>query len=383
MNRTQILFLFALYGVEFLDELIYGLQSAVIPYIKTDLALTYTQIGLLSTIPGLLGIFADPFIGLLADTRHRRALVMFGIVATTIGLVLTGLGQTYVVILFSFCILYLASGAYVNLAQATLIDRDPTRAENTMARWTLMGAIGVTVAPLIATALFFIGYSWRGLYLGCAGVAGIYIALLVRLKFDAHARADAPIAPRQMLRDLVNALRHREMLRWLILTELADLMLDKLLEVTGLYFHDVVGVSLAAASGAVAIFSLAQFAGTVALVPLLERVRGLRLLRVSSAIVLALYAGFLLIPNEIVKIILLALLAFQTIGWYPILHSKSFEILPGRSGLVISVNSLANVSSIFVPAILGTIADAIGLQNAMWILALGPLALIIGLPRDK
>jgi FSR family fosmidomycin resistance protein-like MFS transporter len=53
----------------------------------------------------------------------------------------------------------------------------------------------------------------------------------------------------------------------------------------------------------------------------------------------------------------------------------------GTIGLVIALTSVGNVSSIFVPFILGNIADAIGLQSAMWLLALGPIALLIGLPR--
>ena len=74
-----MLFLFALYGVELLDELVYGLQSAVLPQLKNDLALNYTEVGLLFTVPGLIGIVADPFIGLLGDTRYRRLLVVGGI----------------------------------------------------------------------------------------------------------------------------------------------------------------------------------------------------------------------------------------------------------------------------------------------------------------
>ncbi|MGE5265339.1 MAG: MFS transporter, partial [Acidobacteriota bacterium] len=73
---TPLFFIAVLYGVELLDELIYGLQGAVLPDLKSDLALTYTEVGLLFTVPGLFGIFADPIIGLIGDTRFRRALVV-------------------------------------------------------------------------------------------------------------------------------------------------------------------------------------------------------------------------------------------------------------------------------------------------------------------
>jgi FSR family fosmidomycin resistance protein-like MFS transporter len=111
--RGPVLFVVVLYGVELLDELIYGLYGATLPYLKTDFALTYAQVGLLFTLPGVIGVMADPFIGLLGDTRHRRALVIGGIVATTIGSLLAGLAQVYGVLLLAFGVLYVASGAYV------------------------------------------------------------------------------------------------------------------------------------------------------------------------------------------------------------------------------------------------------------------------------
>ena len=129
--RGLLLFSAVLYGVELLDEFIYGLFGATLPTIKTELALTYTQVGLLFTLPGLIGVMGEPFIGLLGDTRHRRALVLGGIIATAIGLALIAGAQQYLPLLLAQCIMYVASGAYVNLSQATLVDRDPRRAENT------------------------------------------------------------------------------------------------------------------------------------------------------------------------------------------------------------------------------------------------------------
>lgn len=372
-----------LYGTELLDEFIYGLQSAVLPHIKSDLALSYTEIGLLFSIPGLLGIISDPIVGLLADTRHRRALVVGGITATAVGLFLVAIGNSFALILLAFSILFIASTGYVSLTQATLIDRDPARAEQTMARWVFLGSIGVMIAPLIVTTLFFYGYGWRGLYLSLAGVAGIYAALLLRHKFDSHAGAEKHASMRELISNLVLALKVRELWRWLLLEELADFMLDKLLEVTGLYFSDVVGVSLAAASGAVAVFTIAGLAGDTLLVPTLEKVNGLKLLRISAVIVLIAYASFLLVPITWLKFVLIGVVSFCTAGWHAILRGKTYAVLPGQSGVIVSVTSLGNISAIIVPLVIGRIADVFGLSWAMWVLALGPIALIVGLPRNK
>lgn len=377
--RGSLLFVAALYGVELLDEFIYGLFGATLPTIKTELVLTYTQVGLLFTLPGLIGVMGEPIIGLLGDTRHRRALVLGGIGATAIGLTLIAGAQQYLPLLLAQCIMYVSSGAYVNLSQATLIDRDPHRAENTMARWVLMGAIGVTLSPLLITVVLAVEGSWREVFLSTAIVAVVFAALLFKQRFDGHAGAEDGVGSLQQLaRSLLTALRSRTLIKWVILTELADFMLDKLLEVTGLYFHDVAGVSLPAASAAVTVSTIAGLIGSFALLPLLEKVNGVRVLRVSAFIVLFAYAALLLIPIVWLKYVLIAVISLSTAGWFVVLRAKCYEALPGQSGVVVAVTSLANISSLFVPLLLGGIADAAGLQVAMWLLIIGPIALIWG-----
>jgi FSR family fosmidomycin resistance protein-like MFS transporter len=377
--RGTLLVVAVLYGVELLDEFIYGLFGATLPTIKTELALTYTQVGLLFTLPGLIGVMGEPFIGLLGDTRHRRALVLGGIMATAIGLTLIAGAQQYVPLLLAQCIMYVASGAYVNLSQATLIDRDSRRAEHTMARWVAMGAIGVTISPLLITLVLSAEGSWRVVYLGTALAAGSFAVLLFKQRFDGHAGAEDEVGSlKQLGRSLLAALRSRTLIKWVILAELADFMLDKLLEVTGLYFHDVAGVSLPAASAAVTLATIAGLIGNFALVPLLEKVNGVRVLRVSAFIALIAYVALLMIPIVWVKYALIAVINLSTAGWFAVLRAKCYEVLPGQSGVVVAVTSLANISSLFVPLLLGGIADAFGLQMAMWVLIIGPIALIWG-----
>src|SRR5512143_2551569 len=195
--RGTLLFIAVLYGVELLDEVIYGLFGAVLPTIKTELALTYTQVGLLFTLPGLISVLGEPLIGLLGDTRHRRALVVGGISATAIGLALIAGAQQYLPLLLAQGIMYVASGAYVNLSQATLIDRDPQRAQHTMARWVLLGAVGVTISPLLITAILSAQGSWRAVFLGTAIVAGLFAGLLFKQRFDGHDGAAAEVGSLQ------------------------------------------------------------------------------------------------------------------------------------------------------------------------------------------
>ena len=85
-----------------------------------------------------------------------------------------------------------------------------------------------------------------------------------------------------------------------------------------------------------------------------------------------------MIPIVWLKYVLIAVISLSTAGWFAVLRAKCYEVLPGQSGVVVAVTSLANISSLFVPLLLGGIADAVGLQTAMWLLIIGPIALIWG-----
>ena len=87
------------------------------------------------------------------------------------------------------------------------------------------------------------------------------------------------------------------MLRWLSLLECSDLMLDILLGYLALYFVDVVGVTAPQAGLAVAVWMGVGLLGSLVLIPLLERMPGLRYLRISAALALVLFPAFLLVPG--------------------------------------------------------------------------------------
>ena len=53
--------------IEFFDEFHYGIQSAVLPTLRSDMALSYAQVGLLLGLPYAIGTFIEPLLMLLGD----------------------------------------------------------------------------------------------------------------------------------------------------------------------------------------------------------------------------------------------------------------------------------------------------------------------------
>jgi FSR family fosmidomycin resistance protein-like MFS transporter len=394
-------FILLLLAVEFLDELVYGVGEAAWPLIRDDLALSYLQIGLLQGVPGIIAAFIEPFLGILGDTWKRWVLIVGGGVCFTLALVAVGLSPGFAVLLGAPVLFYPASGAFVSLSQATLMDQDPARHEHLMARWTLAGSLGVVAGPLLLGAGVLAGLGWRGVYFVLALLAlGLTLLAWRRLRRtttlpspggrgaggegerpDTQRQAGGLPALRLGFRLAFAALRRREVLRWLILLDFGDFMLDVLLGFLALYFVDVVGVSAGMAGVAVAVWSAVGLLGDALLIPLLERVRGLTYLRFSAGLMLALFAAFLLVPDYWVKLVLLAFMGLFNSGWYAILAGQLYSTLPGQSGTAMAVGSIFGLVGSAVVALLGLVAEVAGLPVTMWLLMLGPVAILVGLPR--
>jgi FSR family fosmidomycin resistance protein-like MFS transporter len=65
------------------------------------------------------------------------------------------------------------------------------------------------------------------------------------------------------------------------------------------------------------------------------------------------------------------------------LQGEAYAVLPGRSGTVMAVSSLAGLAGSFQAWLVGWLASQVGLGLAMWFLLLGPLSLILFVPRPQ
>lgn len=370
-------------AIEFLDELVDGVGSAAWPLIRDDIHLTYVQVGLLVSIPGILSSFIEPIIGILGDIGYRRLLMIGGGLVFAASLALVSISQGFVVLLVAWIVFFPASGAFVTLSQASLMDVDPARREQNMARWEFVGSVANVIGPLALTAAIALGLGWRGAFLAVAALAIPAIAAAGRVPIAGERRGPRmdESAFREGVRTALNAAKQFHITRWFILLAASDMMLDVFKSFLALYMVDVVGLSESGAALTLAVWIAAGLFGDLLLIPLLERVRGLTYLRFSVAAVLVLYPTFLVAPSFELKLIAAGLLGFANAGWYSILQGHAYTSMPGRSGTVMALGNVFGIAGYLLPLGLGAAASAWGLDTAMWLLLAGPLALLAGLPR--
>ncbi|NJD58520.1 MAG: MFS transporter [Anaerolineales bacterium] len=380
---TSLTFLFLI--IEFFDELNYSVGNAALPALRNDLRLTYVQVGMLLGLPSMINTFIEPVLMLVGDTRYRKHIMLGGGLAITCSLLVIACTHSFVLVLIGFIIAFPASGAFVSLSQATLMDLNPRREPHMMARWTLAGSIANLVGPLILAAGLALGYGWRWAYFGLAFFCLVLVVLtwLRHIPMPHLIRLDQPVARpiKDILSGLWVSIRNPMLMRWLILVQFSDLLLDVLTGYLALYFTDVMGFTPAQASLMFSILMGAGLVSNIVLIPLLERVPGRSLVRLSAAVTGILYAAWLILPWLWAKIGLIILIRLVTLGWYEVLQGEAFASTPGRSGTVMAINSVVGLLGGGIAFLIGWVAARAGLQAALWILLAGPISLVLFVPR--
>lgn len=398
-------------AVELADELVDGAKGAALPLISRDLGLSYGQVGLLASVPLLAGGALELPLGILTgDRRRRRLAVLGGGILFILSLVAVAGARSFVVLLAAFTLFYPASGAFVSLTQAELMDAWPDRQAQVMARWDLAGATGAVAGPLLLTAVLAAGGGWRAAYLVLAVAAALaWLGTCLRdplpvgsaaadpeaatvdpeaadpevAALEPEAAAAGPEAANGQpwtgrAREVLAALRDWSVLRWLLLLQVADLLVDVFTGFLGLYLVKVVHLSPAVAALAIAIRLGAGLAGDAALVVMLERVTDLTVLRAGAVAAALLYPAFLLVPGTVAKLVILAVLSMATAPWYPVLQARLYGSLPGRSSIAVTLSSAAGLAGGLGPLAVGLIADAFGLPWALAGLVAVPVAVLAG-----
>jgi FSR family fosmidomycin resistance protein-like MFS transporter len=231
----------------------------------------------------------------------------------------------------------------------------------------------------------YVGLGWRGAYTALAAFSAL--CLLAALRYvppDSISGLSFP-TPRLIFdgfRAAFAALKRSEVWRWLLLLEFADLMLDVLFSYLALYFVDVARATQAQTGIAVTIWLSLGLVTDFLFIPIIDRQKdSIRFLRFTAVLEFVAFIIFLLVPGFLLKLIFVIAVNLFNTGWYPILQGRLYSSLPGQSASILAIGSITAPIAKLFPFLIGFVADQFGLQTAMWILLLGPIALLLGLPR--
>ncbi len=193
--RAGLSGLLAALAVELVDEMVDGTKSAAMPLLRHDLGLSYLQVGLLAAVPLVVGGILELPVGVISGTgSRRRRFVLAGGLVFIASVLAAGLATSFIGLLVALTIFFPASGLFVSLTQAALMDSAGGRRAQLMARWTLAGSVGAVTGPILVAVVLGAGGTWRVAFVliaGCSACAWCAVAWTGRHDTSRdHARGD-------------------------------------------------------------------------------------------------------------------------------------------------------------------------------------------------
>lgn len=408
--------------ITLLDELWSGVPVVAAPGLEAELGSDHRGYTLIVfVVPLIASALLEAAVSLLSDRTSRRRLVVCGLIGLCCALAACALAPAGLALSAGLALAGLASGVACTAAQNELVQA-PEGAERAMVRWVLYGAIGDTLTPPLAAAVYALGGSHRAMFAAVAAL-GVAQAALLAWRFAADRRAaalpssvdptqegalaaPAPDAPRPAAPDapdapepaapgpaaslldepdapevplgaaLRDAVGRRALWFWLFGAAMCTLLDEIVVAFAALRMQGDLALSESDAALGTTVLSLGAVLGAWATERLLAHVDSARLLRASAALCLVALVVASTATSLVVIVPCFACVGLAAAPHYALLEARAYAALPERPGVVSALSQLFVVFDVLLPLGVGALADYFGLAVALGALSLQPVTVL-------
>lgn len=170
--------LFAISSSHMLNDMIQSVIPAVYPMLKSNYALTFTQIGLITLIFQLTASILQPFVGLYTDKKPFPRALALGMLFSLCGLVSLAFAHDYYMILGSVALIGMGSSIFHPEASRVAYLAGGDKKGLAQSVFQVGGNFGSAIGPLLA-ALIVVPFGQS--YISVFGVIAI-VAIFILLK---------------------------------------------------------------------------------------------------------------------------------------------------------------------------------------------------------
>ena len=226
----------------------------LMPMVRTDLGLNYTQVGIALSAFSISSGFSQLLGGWLCSRFGPRVSVALGVSGVATAALLIGFSQSYSSLIVFFVIAAMLGGSY-HPASVTAISSlvPPQQQGRALGIHTIGGTSTFWVAPLLAAPIALV-WGWRGSYITLAIptiLLGIMLYILIGRRTQVLARE-----PQTTKTDVPTALartRWRQLIPFLVMSVATGTIIRSVVAYFSLYFVDHFGVAEASAIMLIAI----------------------------------------------------------------------------------------------------------------------------------
>jgi MFS transporter, FSR family, fosmidomycin resistance protein len=362
-----------------LNDLMQSLIPAVYPLLKDNLALSFTQIGLITLVFQGTASILQPLVGLYTDRRPLPYALAAGMASTGTGLILLAHASSLLAVLLSVALIGLGSSIFHPESSRIARLAAGMRPGFAQSLFQVGGNVGTAIGPLAAAFIVLprgqISIEW---FAGVA-VLGMVLLWLVGRWYVAEGAARATLRRARAAAEAPPARIVRLGMVILILLMTAKFVYTvSFSSYYTFWLIDRFALSAGQAQIALFVFLAATAAGTILGGPIGDRIgrRRVILWSVLGILPLSLAAPYLpLVPNVIVASLAGLILASA----FPAMVVYAQDLMPRHTGMVAGLLfGLAFGTAAIGAAVLGLVADLQGIHFVYQICAVLPALGLVG-----
>lgn len=361
MPRTAYTVLFAISFCHLLNDMMQALLPALYPVLKSDFALDFGQIGLITLTFQLTASVLQPAVGFYTDHRPRPYSLVVGMGLSLTGLLVLSLAPSYPLLLLSAALVGLGSAVFH--PESSRVARMASGGRHGLAQslFQVGGNTGSAIGPLLA-AFVVVPRGQRSVaWFSAAALAGMVVLARVGAWYNAHrrvAKARSVIPPHGLPRGKVVA----ALAILLVLVFSKNVYLASISSYYTFYLIEKFGLSVQSAQ-----LHLFAFLGAVAAGTIIGGPVGDRLGRkwVIWASILGVLPFTLVLPyvNLVWTGVLSVVIGVILASAFSAILVFAQELVPGRVGMVSGLFfGFAFGTAGIGAALLGSLADRTGIE---------------------
>jgi len=336
----------------------------LMPFLRNELSLNYTQGGLLPAAIAIGLIFSGLLSDTLARRLSRRVVFWGGSIGLVLGVVMLAFGRTFESIFFAALGMGFASSLTQVMIQALLSDQHGERRAIALSEANVAASLSTTVTPLIIGGMPLLGLDWRLIPI-------LPISLLILLATLFH-REEIPEGALDQTGSTSQNVRLPFFfwLYWLMLFLVTAVEMAIVVWATD-FLANVAGLGRANAALAFGAFPAAMLIGRFLGSRLTQYWPSQILLPVSLGITLIGFPIFWLARSPTFNILGLFIAGLGIANQYPLTLSLAVGMAADQSTQASARASLAvGTALLSVPLLMGWLSDRIGIQIAYGIVIL-------------